>query len=80
MDMIRLKILNLVIVTGTQKEAAKLLEITPSHLSDILRGRREVSSAVARRLGYRKVISYLPLPSLDDADHTLVLTAEDDAG
>lgn len=46
---------------GTQLEVARELDISPAHLSDILKGNRNISDAVARKLGYRRVVSYEPL-------------------
>lgn len=42
----------------TQKELAEQLGISNAYMSDILAGIRPVSSGVARRLGYRRIVKY----------------------
>jgi DNA-binding transcriptional regulator YdaS (Cro superfamily) len=49
-------------VNGSQKEAARVLGISPQYLCDLLRGRREFSAAVADVLGFQRVVSYLEKP------------------
>lgn len=41
--------------TGTQRELAERLGITPAYLSDIIRGGRGISDAIAAKLGYERV-------------------------
>ena len=36
---------------GTQDKLAESLGISPQHLSDVLRGKRDISQAIAHRLG-----------------------------
>ena len=43
---------------GSQKEVAEQLEISNAYMSDILAGLRPVSDAVAKKLGYKRVIKY----------------------
>jgi predicted transcriptional regulator len=43
---------------GSQIAVAKKLDITPSFLSDILRGRRTIPDSVAQKLGYRRVVMF----------------------
>lgn len=49
-------------VTGSQKAAASHLKVSPQYLSDVLRGRREISRELARKLGYQRIVIYMPLP------------------
>ena len=42
----------------TQKELADHLGISNAYMSDILAGIRPVSSRVARKLGYRRIVKY----------------------
>ncbi len=43
---------------GSQREAAKELDISVTFLSDILKRRRSISDQIARRLGYRRVVMF----------------------
>lgn len=43
---------------GSQKKAAQRLGISPQYLNDILRGRREISEAVAAKYGLRRVVIF----------------------
>lgn len=43
---------------GSQAQAARLLKISRAHVSDMLRGRRDISENIARKLGYRRVVMY----------------------
>ena len=54
-----LKVLkHLVEIAGTQKEFAKTYGISEQYLSDILNGRRGISSRVANQVGFEKVTLY----------------------
>lgn len=57
-DSVMRAIEGLVKLTGSQKEAAKTLGVSPQYLSDILRGRREISDVVARRLGFNREVVF----------------------
>ena len=50
---------NLVKEAGTQAKVAENLGITPSYLSDILKGKREVSESVADKLGLLRRTIYV---------------------
>ncbi len=41
---------------GTQQNAAARLEIAPSHLGDLLHGRRTFSDAMLAKLGLRRTV------------------------
>lgn len=43
---------------GSNVNAAKVLDISPAYLGEILKGTRAISDNVARKLGYRRVIAY----------------------
>lgn len=45
---------------GSQKAAAKRLGFTPQFINDVLQGRREMTEALASKLGYKRVVSYVP--------------------
>ena len=40
-------------------KVAKELDISPAYLSDILAGKRDVSEAVAHKLGYKRLTVYV---------------------
>ena len=42
-----------------EKEVAGELQVTPQYICDILKGRREISEALAIRLGYKRVTQYV---------------------
>jgi plasmid maintenance system antidote protein VapI len=50
---------------GSQRAVADHLEISNAYMSDILAGKRLVSDAVAKRLGYTKIVKYRKDGSLD---------------
>ncbi len=43
---------------GSQKAVADHLEISNAYMSDILANRRPISSAIARKLGYKRIVKY----------------------
>jgi len=43
----------------SQKDVAAYLGISPSYLCDILKGRRDVSAGVVRKMGYRRVVIFV---------------------
>lgn len=49
-------------IEGSQKKAAERLGISPQYLNDILRGRREISEAVANKYGLRRVVIFERIP------------------
>jgi hypothetical protein len=52
LDDVLAEVRRLVSVHGTQAAAAKALGITPAYLSDVLKGKRQVSEQFAARVGY----------------------------
>jgi plasmid maintenance system antidote protein VapI len=44
---------------GSQKELADHLGISNAYLSDIIRGNQAISSSVAKRLGYKRVVKFI---------------------
>lgn len=52
-------IADLVARWGSQNNVAARLGITPQYLSDIRLGRREISEAVAEKLGYARVVQFI---------------------
>lgn len=44
--------------SGSQKALALEMRISPGYLSDVLCQRREVSSQLAEKFGYRKIVSF----------------------
>ena len=40
------------------KEVARQLHVSPAYISDILNGRREISADFARKVGYKRIISF----------------------
>jgi plasmid maintenance system antidote protein VapI len=48
------------VLLSSQTEAAKNLKITPGLICHILKGRREISETLAKRLGYKRVTQYVP--------------------
>jgi hypothetical protein len=54
-----LQVINEMVSTwGSQKAVADHLEISNAYMSDILAGNRPVSDAVARKLGYKRIVKY----------------------
>jgi plasmid maintenance system antidote protein VapI len=45
---------------GSQKELADQLGISSAYLSDIINEKQLVSDAVARKLGYTRIVKYVP--------------------
>ena len=41
-----------------QKDLAARLDIHPSYLCDVLKGRREISERLARAMGYRRAVMF----------------------
>jgi plasmid maintenance system antidote protein VapI len=41
---------------GTQQKAADALDITQGYLSDLLRGRRDITDSVLEKLGYQRIV------------------------
>lgn len=58
----RTMITDLVAQKGSQRQVALDLQISESYLSDILDGARPISDAVAKKLGYNKVVVYQRIP------------------
>lgn len=52
---------------GTQKEAARRLNVTEQFLSDVLRGRRAPTGPVLKGLHYEAVTLYRPIPEARNA-------------
>lgn len=50
--------LRLAISRSSQKEVAKRLRLTPQYINDVLHRRRPVSSEMAKKLGYRRVVVF----------------------
>jgi len=48
-------------VDGSAKATAIKLSVSPQYLSDVIQGRRAVSSVLAGRLGYRQVTLFVPI-------------------
>lgn len=46
---------------STQSMVAKELGISSPFLSDMLRGKRDVSENIARKLGYRKIVTFVKI-------------------
>lgn len=44
---------------SSQKKLAEQIGISPQYLSDILKGRREVSESVAEKLGFERVVTFV---------------------
>jgi hypothetical protein len=45
---------------GSQKAAARKLRISAQYLNDVLQGRREMSEALASKLGFKRVVTFRP--------------------
>lgn len=45
-------------VNGSQASAARALKVSRSHVSHILAGRKEIGPELAKRLGFRRIVSY----------------------
>lgn len=51
---------------GSQKALAEKLGVSPSYISDVLSGRRDISESLARKLGLKVVIGYTPIKQEDE--------------
>ncbi len=45
---------------GSQKAAAKKLGCSPQFINDVLQGRREMTETLAARLGFKRVVTFVP--------------------
>lgn len=54
-DTILARLRGCVKVEGSQKAVAKKLGVSQQYLTDVLKGRRDISDTVARKMGYEKV-------------------------
>lgn len=45
--------------SGSQKEAAKRLKVTPAYLHDVLKGRRGITEKLAAKLGWEKQVTWI---------------------
>jgi hypothetical protein len=78
------KIKEMVETAGSQAQIAEELEISPSYLHDILKGKREISNAIAIKVGYERIIVYKSLnivsvdqlPGPADADRPIRVTVQ----
>lgn len=43
---------------GKKKGLAEQIGVSPQYVTDILKGRRDISSEVAEKLGYRKLVLF----------------------
>ena len=50
---------------GNQVSAAKRLDISPAYLGDILKGNRPISESIAKKLGFKRVVIYAPIPEIE---------------
>ena len=55
---IKLALQALVECVGSQSAAARVLQISRSHVNHLLAGRKEFGDVLARRLGFRRVVVY----------------------
>lgn len=53
---------------GSQKEAARMLSISPQYLCDILQGKKDITSNISEKLGYRRRVIYKLSGSEEQAD------------
>lgn len=51
---------------GSQKALAEKLGVSPSYISDVLSGRRDISESLARKLGLKVVIGCTPIKQEDE--------------
>jgi plasmid maintenance system antidote protein VapI len=52
------KIKEMIKKAGSQKAVAQQLDISQAYLSDILKNKRAISDAVARKLGFKRSICF----------------------
>jgi hypothetical protein len=60
---LRAALLERVKKAGMAKIAAFRLGISAQYLSDVINGRRDISEQLAEKLGYRKVVMFVPIES-----------------
>lgn len=51
---------------SSQSKVAKTLGISSPFLSDVLKGRRDISSRLAEAMGYKKIVMFERLPKKVD--------------
>jgi plasmid maintenance system antidote protein VapI len=51
---------------GSQKAAAKHIGVSAQYLSDVLNRRREISAALAEKLGYTKYVGFVLFAPKED--------------
>lgn len=61
-DQMRELLREFVIQYESQTAAAKVLSVSAVFLSDLLRGRKEVTPRIAEQLGYERDYWYMPKP------------------
>jgi hypothetical protein len=49
---------DVIAMEGGQRQAARLLNISPQYVNDVLQGRRDVSAELADRLGFERVTKF----------------------
>jgi len=55
------KISKLIKELGSQKAVADYLGYSAPYIGDVIKGRRDISSAFALRLGFKKIVTFEPL-------------------
>jgi predicted transcriptional regulator len=58
------KIRAMVAEKDSQVEVAKILEISPSYLNDILKEKRMISASIAAKFGFFREMHYVHIPVL----------------
>ena len=51
---------------GSQKAAADSIGITPTHFSDVVNGKRNLSEGILEKIGFTKVIVHVKTPAVPD--------------
>ena len=64
-----LQVLRGMVEKGSQVGVAKALDVSPQFINDVLNGRRGMTGALAEKLGYQRVVTFLVKPEITEADY-----------
>lgn len=67
---------NRIAEAGSQKAYAEYLEISPSYLHDIIKGKRALTPTILSKLGYVRVSVHVPTERADDVVKAIAKTLD----
>jgi phage portal protein BeeE len=63
-------VMTAIAIEGSQKKAAKTFGVSPQYLSDVIRGRREITDKIANYFGVERCVVYKLMPGVKLGDIT----------